>query len=137
MTTHLKLFATALKQLLHPPLTVRWPEERRDYGDRVRGFIVNDRSKCISCQLCEAVCPAKAIKFHLEADGRRYPGIDWGRCILCGYCVDACPTGSLKHVSNTEIVWTSLDVYRKPGEMDPEDAEVLIGTRSLVTPSGT
>ncbi len=135
MTTHLKLFATALKQLLHPPLTVRWPEERRDYGDRVRGFIVNDRSKCISCQLCEAVCPAKAIKFHLEADGRRYPGIDWGRCILCGYCVDACPTGSLKHVSNTEIVWTSLDVYRKPGEMDPEDAEVLIGTRSLVTPS--
>ncbi len=135
MITHLKLFATALKQLLHPPLTVRWPEERRDYGDRVRGFIVNDRSKCISCQLCEAVCPAKAIKFHLEADGRRYPGIDWGRCILCGYCVDACPTGSLKHVPNTEIVWTSLDVYRKPGEMDPEDAEVLIGTRSLVTPS--
>jgi NADH-quinone oxidoreductase subunit I len=111
---------------------VRWPEERRNYGDRLRGFIVNDRSKCISCQLCEAVCPAKAIKFHLEADGRRYPGIDWGRCILCGYCVDACPTGSLQHVNNTEIVWTDLDVYKKPSEMDPDDAAPLPGTKSLI-----
>ncbi|NAZ34198.1 MAG: 4Fe-4S dicluster domain-containing protein [Pyrobaculum sp.] len=132
MITHLKLFATAVKQLLQPPLTVRWPEERRNYGDRMRGFIVNDRSKCISCQLCEAVCPAKAIKFHLEADGRRYPGIDWGRCILCGYCVDACPTGSLQHVNNTEIVWTDLDVYKKPSEMDPDDAAPLPGTKLLV-----
>jgi NADH-quinone oxidoreductase subunit I len=132
MIIHVKLFATAVRQIFHRPLTVRWPEERRDYGDRFRGFIVNDRSKCISCQLCEAVCPAKAIKFHLEADGRRYPGIDWGRCILCGYCVDACPTGSLRHVNNGEIVWTSLDVYRRPSEMDPDDAAPLPGTKSLI-----
>jgi Formate hydrogenlyase subunit 6/NADH:ubiquinone oxidoreductase 23 kD subunit (chain I) len=132
MITHVKLFATAVKQIFQRPLTVRWPEERRDYGDRLRGFIVNDRPKCVSCQLCEAVCPAKAIKFHLEADGRRYPGIDWGRCILCGYCVDACPTGSLQHVNNTEIVWTDLDVYKKPLEMDPDDAMSLPGTKSLI-----
>lgn len=132
MITHLKIFGVALKYVFQRPITVRWPEERRDYGDRIRGFIINDRTKCISCQLCESVCPAKAIRFHLEADGKRYPGIDWGRCILCGYCVDACPTGSLRHTNNTEIVWTDLNVYRKPNEMDPDDVSPIVGTKSLV-----
>lgn len=131
MIIHLKMFIIALKYVFQKPMTVRWPEERRDYGE-IRGYIINDRSKCISCQLCEAVCPSKAIKFHLEADGKRYPGIDWGRCILCGYCVDACPTGSLHHLKNTEIVWTDLNTYRKPSEMDPDDAQDLTGTKALV-----
>lgn len=104
---------------------MRWPEETRDYGQAVRGFIVNDKNKCISCQLCEAVCPAKAIKFHIEEDGKRYPGIDWGRCILCGYCVDACPTGSLRHTSHIEITWSSLSTYKLPKEMAPEAIRVI------------
>jgi len=132
MITHIKLFAVALKNLFEKPWTVRWPEERRDYGPAPRGFIVNDKSKCISCQLCEAVCPAKAIKFHLEEDGKRYPGIDWGRCILCDYCVDACPTGSLQHTAHIEITWDSLDTYKKPKEMTPGSVAAEVGDKSLV-----
>jgi len=132
MIVHVKLFAVALKNLFEKPWTVRWPEERRDYGPAPRGFIVNDKSKCISCQLCEAVCPAKAIKFHLEEDGKRYPGIDWGRCILCGYCVDACPTGSLQHTAYLEITWDSLDTYKKPREMTPGSVAAEVGDKPLV-----
>jgi len=132
MIVHVKLFAVALKNLFEKPWTVKWPEERRDYGPAPRGFIVNDESKCISCQLCEAVCPAKAIKFHLEEDGKRYPGIDWGRCILCGYCVDACPTGSLRHTAHLEITWGSLDTYKKPKEMTPGSVAAEFGNKSLV-----
>ena len=132
MITHVRLFAVALKNLFEKPWTVRWPEERRDYGPAPRGFIVNDKSKCISCQLCEAVCPAKAIKFHLEEDGKRYPGIDWGRCILCGYCVDACPTGSLQHTAHIEITWDSLDTYKKPKEMTPGSVVAEVGDKSLI-----
>ncbi|MEZ0319838.1 MAG: 4Fe-4S binding protein [Pyrobaculum sp.] len=132
MIAHLKLFAVAFKNLFERPWTVRWPEERRDYGDGVRGFIVNDRSRCISCQLCEAVCPAKAIKFHIEEDGKRYPGIDWGRCILCGYCVDACPTGSLRHTGHLEITWSDLSTYKKPREMEPQVVNAEAGGKSLV-----
>ncbi len=132
MSIHVKLFLTALKNLAERQWTVRWPEERRDYSPAVRGFIVNDRAVCISCQLCEAVCPAKAIKFHLEQDGKRYPGIDWGRCILCGYCVDACPTGSLRHTPQVEITWRSLSTYKFPREMDPDAVSVEAGGRSLL-----
>ncbi|MEL9990136.1 MAG: NADH-quinone oxidoreductase subunit I [Thermoproteus sp.] len=132
MMSHAKLFAVAIKNLFERPWTVKWPEERRDYGPAVRGFIVNDRSKCISCQLCEAVCPAKAIKFHVEGDGKRYPGIDWGRCILCGYCVDACPTGSLQHTQHIEIIWRDLSTYRKPHEMEPQSVKAEAGSKALV-----
>ncbi|MFN3803757.1 MAG: 4Fe-4S binding protein [Pyrobaculum sp.] len=132
MIIHLKLFVVALKNLTERPWTIRWPEERRDYGPSVRGFIVNDRAKCVSCQLCEAVCPSKAIRFHLEQDGKRYPGIDWGRCILCGYCVDACPTGSLRHTPHVEITWGDLSTYKTPREMEPHVVKMEAGGRALV-----
>lgn len=105
MLDHLRLFAIALKNIAQGPITIRYPKEERDYGQRFRGYIVNDLSTCISCGLCEVVCPAKAVKFSVGPDGRRYPGIDWGRCILCGYCVDACPTGSLKHLDAHELIY--------------------------------
>lgn len=132
MSIHVKLFLIALKNLTESRWTVRWPEEKRDYGPTVRGFIVNDRSMCISCQLCEAVCPSKAIKFHLEQDGKRYPGIDWGRCILCGYCVDACPSGSLRHTPHVEITWRNLSTYKFPREMDPGTVSAEPGKKSLL-----
>ncbi|MGC8973590.1 MAG: 4Fe-4S binding protein [Thermoproteus sp.] len=123
MTDHIRLFAVAVKNALRGPITVDYPRESRDYGDRLRGYIVNDRGKCISCGLCEAVCPAKAVKFSVGPDGKRYPGIDYGRCIFCGYCVDACPTGSLRHTQWHEVIWTSLDTFAKYAEGDPPEAD--------------
>lgn len=124
MLDHLRVLATAVKNAVEGPMTIRYPREARDYGGAFRGYIINDLSKCISCGLCEAVCPAKAVKFNVGPDGRRYPGIDWGRCILCGYCVDACPTGSLKHTELHELVWRSLDeVYDKYAAKAPDPHE--------------
>lgn len=123
MLEHIRLFAVAIKNVVRGPITIDYPREARDYGGRLRGYIVNDLSKCISCGMCEVVCPAKAVKFSVGPDGKRYPGIDYGRCIFCGYCVDACPTGSLQHTTWHEVVWPDLNTFAKyaVGGPDPKD----------------
>ena len=118
-----RALAVGFRQLLKKPETIMWPYERHDYGPGFRGFLINDRSKCIGCAMCETACPAKAIKMYKGEDGKLYPGIDYGRCILCGYCVDACPTGSLQHTYEHELVLTRLpEANKSPWEMEPGSA---------------
>ena len=63
----------------------------------------NGREKCVSCQLCEFVCPPKAIKIIPpgpsgqiadRANAEKMPKefeINMLRCIFCGYCQEVCP----------------------------------------------
>ena len=64
----------------------------------------NGREKCVSCQLCEFVCPPKAIRItpgeippdaptgHVEKAPQEFE-IDMLRCIYCGMCQEVCPGG--------------------------------------------
>jgi len=60
------------------------------------------REKCVSCQLCEFVCPPRAIRItpgsipgsdrHANVEKRpREFDIDMLRCIYCGMCEEVCP----------------------------------------------
>ncbi|MCR4391751.1 MAG: 4Fe-4S binding protein [Candidatus Acetothermia bacterium] len=59
---------------------------------RFRGRIAYDHDKCIGCQLCIRVCPAKVIQFRPEVKKIR---MHVARCTFCAQCVDACPVGAL------------------------------------------
>ena len=60
------------------------------------------RTKCVSCQLCEFVCPPKAIKItppgptvdpttgNVEKRPAEFE-INMLRCIFCGFCQEVCP----------------------------------------------
>jgi NADH-quinone oxidoreductase subunit I len=60
------------------------------------------RVKCVSCQLCEFVCPPKAIRItpgfrpekrsdaNVEKEPKEFV-IDMLRCIYCGMCEEVCP----------------------------------------------
>ena len=69
-------------------------------------YLVKDQdgnTKCVSCQLCEFVCPPKAIRITppgdsgLKADrpnAEKMPlefEINMLRCIYCGLCQEVCP----------------------------------------------
>lgn len=93
-------------------VTVRYPEEKREYPDRFRGVHrlthrTDGSPRCVACLCCSTACPAQCI--HIEpaeyepGDPRygyeRYPKvfvIDELRCIFCGYCVEACPCDAIR-----------------------------------------
>ncbi len=75
-------------------------------GYRGAPYLVRDQdghTKCVSCQLCEFVCPPKAIR--ILPPGPDGPPADRGnaekmprefeinmlRCIFCGLCQEVCP----------------------------------------------
>ena len=96
------------------PVTIRYPEHKREVAPRWRGvhyFARNERgdTRCVACGLCVAVCPSQCIRLvAVELDsGERYPEtyeINTVRCIYCGMCAEACPVDAIKLGSNYEFV---------------------------------
>ncbi len=96
-----------MKNLLRPTVTLEYPEQLPVIPEGYRGAptLVMDphgREKCVSCQLCEFVCPPKAIRItpgeidesspnaHVEKAPKEFE-IDMLRCIYCGLCQEVCP----------------------------------------------
>ncbi|MDR1477205.1 MAG: 4Fe-4S binding protein [Rickettsiales bacterium] len=49
-----------------------------------------DKSVCISCGQCEAICPVQAPSLKGEA----YE-IDTAKCVSCGACAENCPVQAI------------------------------------------
>lgn len=93
------------RYLFSRKITIQFPEEKTPQSPRFRGLHAlrrypNGEERCIACKLCEAVCPALAIKIESEqrADGTRRTtqyDIDLTKCIFCGFCEESCPVDSI------------------------------------------
>src|SRR5881394_1933825 len=60
-------FKVTLRHFFKKKVTMQYPEEKWVVPEGYRGapYLVKDQegnTKCVSCQLCEFVCPPKAIK---------------------------------------------------------------------------
>jgi len=100
-------FKVTVKHFLRRKVTMQYPEERWVVPPGYRGapYLVRDqqgRTKCVSCQLCEFVCPPRAIRItppgpavdpsasNVEKRPRDFE-INMLRCIFCGLCQEVCP----------------------------------------------
>jgi NADH-quinone oxidoreductase subunit I len=96
------------------PVTIQYPEHKREVAPRWRGIHYFERDEqgdtcCVACGLCVAICPSQCIRLvAVELDGgERYPEIyeiNTVRCIYCGMCAEACPVNAIKLGRNYEFV---------------------------------
>jgi len=100
-------FKITARHFFQKSVTMQYPEQKWQVPSGYRGapYLVKDqegRTKCVSCQLCEFVCPPKAIRITppgpggMEGAGNVEKGprefdINMLRCIFCGFCQEVCP----------------------------------------------
>ncbi|MBX7159373.1 MAG: NADH-quinone oxidoreductase subunit NuoI [Acidimicrobiia bacterium] len=100
-----------LRNLFRRKVTTQYPDAIRPKPVRFHGRHVLNRyedgmEKCIGCELCAGVCPARCIYVRgadNPPDSPVSPGERFGyvyeinflRCIFCGLCVEACPTEAI------------------------------------------
>ena len=104
----------------------------RLHGRHVLNRYEDGMEKCIGCELCAGVCPARCI-YVRGADnppddpvspGERYGyiyEINYLRCIHCDLCVEACPTEAITESKLFEFSFTDRQdaIYTK--------AELVVG----------
>ena len=116
-----------------PVVTAEYPKARRDddkperfHGRHVLNRYEDGMEKCIGCELCAGVCPARCI-YVRGADnptddpvspGERYGfvyEINYLRCIHCDLCVEACPTEAITETKLFEFSFTNRSdaIYTK------------------------
>ena len=112
-----RAMALALEVSTKPKVTINYPFEHGYLSPRFRGEHALRRyptgdERCISCKLCEAICPAQAITIEAETreDGARRTtryDIDMTKCIYCGFCQEACPVDAIVEGPNFEFATES------------------------------
>ena len=81
-----------VRSLFRKPDTQRYPMEKTDPPERLRGRLFFDPSACTGCALCVKDCPAQAIELvTLDRAAKRFVlKYHMDRCIYCGQCVIGC-----------------------------------------------
>ncbi len=58
----------------------------------MNGFLTTqDKTSCFGCEACVQVCTKGAITMQEDAEGFRYPVVDYSLCVDCGCCHKVCP----------------------------------------------
>ena len=97
-----------------------WNDQLPDYYRGAPALVTDEqeRERCVSCQLCEFICPPRAITIipgeipkddkwgKVEKAPKEFE-IDMIRCIYCGLCEEVCPEQAIYLRKDYAITGTS------------------------------
>ena len=115
-----RVFSEVFAHLFKKPITSGYPFEKAHIFPNFRGRIDFDSPKCIGCQMCVKVCPAKAIEIPLSKEQPPAPVAVEGQpaaaakrkfdcimkldhCVYCAQCVETCPKKALIMTQDYEL----------------------------------
>ena len=112
------------------------PKPERLHGRHVLNRYEDGMEKCIGCELCAGVCPAKCIYVRgadNDPEEPTSPGerfgyvyeINYLRCIHCDLCVEACPTEAITETKLFEFSFTNRQdaIYTKDELLVDDDGK--------------
>lgn len=133
----LKGMSITFKYLFKPPVTVSYPEVKRNISPRYKGkhwlrLWPDGMERCVGCLACMEVCPSQAI-LVVPADNpadkpvskaKKYSvdfQINYLRCIFDGACEEACPVDAIILSTDYELGGYSREelIYRKDKLNEP------------------
>jgi 4Fe-4S ferredoxin len=85
-----------LKEETAETLTLEWALHVKDYK------LINDKKKCVGCQICSLACPKEAVKIERkprkigQKAEKAKVDVDLAKCNFCGICDALCPYGAMK-----------------------------------------
>ena len=114
------------------PVTQKYPFERTQPSERLRGKLVWDPEKCTGCALCVKDCPSDAIEMVVNDKQNKNFVLRYhmDRCTFCAQCVQNCRFECMG-MSDEEVgagrvekgAFHSLLRRREPGFCLPGDLE--------------
>jgi len=111
-----------LESFFKKPITQKYPKEKSNSPNTVRGKIVWDPEKCTGCELCILDCPTSALELLiLDKQKKKFVmRYNLGLCIFCGQCELSCKKGCIK---TSKDVWELASVDKKTFEIYYGQAE--------------
>ena len=115
-----KGFWVVFKHLFKKPVTLEYPEKKRELSDAFRGKLKVEG--CIGCGICKKVCPTGAISYNKNEEGNVISyTFDLKKCIFCGNCKFYCPKGAITMTNEYELASEKIEnlkLYYKGGDFN-------------------
>lgn len=121
-----KGFAVTVKRVFRSPVTIEYPDVKREMANRFRGLPSlrvdpeSGEALCVACGLCARICPTACLEMHVipSEEGDRELGefiLRSGRCLFCGMCAQVCPVDAITMSKQYELSTQSRDglIYTK------------------------
>jgi len=91
------MLSDVLRSLVRPPVTERYPFEKRPAPERLRGRVIWTPDRCTGCALCVMDCPAEAIELTVvdKANKKFIFNYHVDRCTFCAQCRISCRQGCI------------------------------------------
>ncbi|PYM08642.1 MAG: NADH-quinone oxidoreductase subunit I [Candidatus Rokuibacteriota bacterium] len=108
-----KTMGVTLRNFLRRPVTIHYPDVKREYPERFRGLLAltydteTGEENCIGCRLCEYICPPQVIGVEmLKGEKRNYAKtftLELYACEYCELCVQVCPTDAIVMMRSVDL----------------------------------